>query len=274
MSAALDLPAYFHRIGLTEQPQADLATLRRIHALHPGSIAFENLSVLLGQPVLLDLGSLQKKMITQGRGGYCFEHNTLLWQVLRAVDFKVSALAARVRWNVPREQTTAMGHMLLRVECETESYIADVGFGGLTLTAPLRLYPDIEQQTPHELFRLTESAGDYTLEARIDVAWKPLYCFNLRQQYAPDFEAWNWYASTAPQSVFMRNLMVARPEATRRHALFNNRYTVHELGGHTTTRLLTGAAEMRAVLTEAFRIRLPEGDLLTTKLQQIAEQPG
>ena len=45
-------------------------------------------------------------------------------------------------------------HMLLLVDLDGLPYIADVGFGGNVLTAPLRLEPHIAQATPHESHRL------------------------------------------------------------------------------------------------------------------------
>jgi N-hydroxyarylamine O-acetyltransferase len=45
-------------------------------------------------------------------------------------------------------------HRLLLVELNGERWIADVGFGGQTLTAPIRLLANEEQETPHGLYRL------------------------------------------------------------------------------------------------------------------------
>src|SRR5204862_693519 len=94
------------------------------------------------------------KLLTPGRGGWCFEHNLLFAHALEAIGFDVTRLAARVRWNVPEDVVTARSHMLLRVRVDGEDWIADVGFGGLTLTAPLRLRPELEQATPHEPHRI------------------------------------------------------------------------------------------------------------------------
>src|SRR6202012_5025314 len=107
---------------------------------------------------------------------WCYEQNLLLSHVLQSLGFKVTGLAARVRWNQPEGAVRARTHCLLLVENVAGGpYIADVGFGGLTLTGPLRLVPDLEQATPHELFRLhREQEDDYILEALVRDAWKPL----------------------------------------------------------------------------------------------------
>ncbi|TGT04040.1 arylamine N-acetyltransferase, partial [Mesorhizobium sp. M8A.F.Ca.ET.213.01.1.1] len=117
--------------------EASLATLKALHRQHPQAIAFENLDPFLGHARKLDLASLQDKIFTHGRGGYCYEHNLLFMHALTALGFEVSGLAARVLWGQPDDAITARSHMLLRVEFDGHTYLADVGFGGLTLTAPL-----------------------------------------------------------------------------------------------------------------------------------------
>src|SRR5690606_11765990 len=134
---AFDLNAYFKRIRYSGSRTPNLATLKAIHALHPAAIPFENLNPLLGIPVLLDSPSLKSKLIDAQRGGYCFEHNLLLKEALESLGFPATSLAARVIWNRSDDAITSRSHMLLLVEVEGEQYLADVGFGGQTLTAPL-----------------------------------------------------------------------------------------------------------------------------------------
>src|SRR4051812_28386263 len=177
--SGIDLGAYFRRIGFTGDAKPDLATLRAIHRLHAVAIPFENLSAFVGEPIALDAASLEAKLVGGGRGGWCFEHNLLLRHVLDAVGFEVTSLAARVRWNVPPNVQTARSHCLLKVETGEGDFIADVGFGGQTLTAPLRLVANVKQSTPHEKFRLAHAAERFTLEARLDGEWQALYVFDL-----------------------------------------------------------------------------------------------
>jgi len=273
VETSLDLDAYFQRIGYDGERAPTLATLQAIHARHATIIPFENLTPLLHQPVRLDLASLQDKLIHGGRGGYCFEQNLLLRAVLLGLGFRVTALAARVRWNVPDEVVTARGHMLLRVEVDGQAYLADVGFGGLTLTAPLALIPDLEQPTPHELFRVMADGDGYMMQAQIGQLWKSLYRFDLQEQYLPDYEVTNWYLSNNPSSHFVTGLMAARPDADRRYALRNNQLAIHHLNGDTERRVLTTVADFRAILEDAFQITLPKTPDLDPALQRLVEQP-
>ncbi len=265
------LAAYFKRIDYRGDGAPTLATLQDIHQAHAIAIAFENLTPLMRQPVKLDLPALLDKLVEGGRGGYCFEQNLLLRHALAALGFRVTGLAARVRWNVPEDVVTARGHMLLRIDLADGPYLADVGFGGLTLTAPLRLAPDLAQQTPHEPFRLVEQGTGYALQAQVGGEWRPLYTFELQEQHQPDYEVSSWYLSNHPRSHFVTGLIAARPDAGRRYALHNNQLSIHTLGGPSERRALTTVEELCATLERDFRIRLPDRTALAAALAPLVQ---
>lgn len=271
LSTVVDLDAYFQRIGYRGDRAPTLETLQAIHRCHAETIAFENLNPFLQQPVLLDLKSLQDKLIGQNRGGYCFEQNLLLRSVLIALGFQVTNLAARVLWNQPEGTISPRSHMLMRVDIDDKPYIADVGFGGLTLTAPLSLTPELEQQTPHELFRLIEQNNTYILQANLAGEWKRLYSFDLQEQKLPDYEVSNWYVSTHPSSLFVTTLIIAKPSLDRRYALRNNELTIYPLQGPTERRMLATVQELRAVLEDIFDLQVSSIADLHTGLQRLVE---
>lgn len=268
----IDLDAYFQRIGYSGERSPTLKTLEAIHLCHAQSIAFENLSPLLKQPVLLDLNSLQQKLIDQRRGGYCFEQNALFRSALIAIGFRVTNLAARVVWNRPEGSIAPRSHMLLKVEIDEAPYIADVGFGGLTLTTPLLLTPDTVQPTPHEPFRFLLIDHTYTMQAFLHQEWKSLYRFDLQEQQQPDYEVSNWYTSTHPNSLFVNSLLVARPDSDCRYALQNNQLTTHYLDDCTDRKLLNTVSELRSVLEEVFQLQLPDAADLDRVLQKLIDQ--
>lgn len=274
MQDDFDLAAYFERIGYGGPAVPRLETLREIHRLHPQEIAFENLNPLLRWPVLLDIRSLQHKLVTQRRGGYCYEHNLLLKHALERVGFRVAGLAARVLMNSPEDAIRPRTHMLLQVDVDDELWIADVGFGGMTLTAPLRLVEHVPQSTPHESFRLTRLGGDYALQAEVRGEWRTLYRFDLQEQVLPDYELTSWYLSNNPESHFVQRLIAARTAPQRRYALRQNELAIHELNGETVRRSLTSADALRETLSDTFGIALPRSDELDAKLVQIVSQPA
>jgi len=132
---ALDLDAYLRRGGYSGARDPTAAVLEALHRAHAAAIPFENLDILLGRPIRLDLESLQEKLVRSRRGGYCFEQNLLFASVLEALGFRVTRLAARVRYRtsliLPRT------HMTLLVDVEGAGRLADVGFGAEGLLAPV-----------------------------------------------------------------------------------------------------------------------------------------
>lgn len=271
--AGLDLEGYFRRIGYSGPRTANLDTLKALVLHHVETIPFENLNPFLRWPVQLDLESLQQKLVCDGRGGYCFEQNSLFSQVLQALGFQVTQLAARVMWNAPEGAIRPRSHMLLRLDLEEKPYIVDVGFGGSTPTGVLRLEPEVEQATPHESFRfITIGKEIFMMQAKIREEWQSLYRFDLQEQYLVDYEVSNWYISNHPDSHFIKNLIAARPERGRRYTLYNNELTVHHLAGETERRTLNSAAEVRATLEEIFRVILPEAPELDAALQRLVAQ--
>jgi N-hydroxyarylamine O-acetyltransferase len=269
MPPSIDLDAYLKRIGLPQPVRADLDHLRALATAHVASIAFENLNPLLGLAVDLELAALENKLLHAGRGGYCFEQNLLFAAALRAMGYDVSYLLARVLWNQPEDAITGQTHMLLRVELEGQSWLVDAGFGGQALSGALRLMPDIAQPTSLEPYRLVRSGGDWRMQSLVRGQWLTLYRFDLRPAWAIDCIVSNHYVSTHPASRFVANLIVARTEPGRRLSLLNHEFTIrrpdHEPERHT----LADHLEIRQVLEQQFLLRLPEGEGLDRRLQQL-----
>lgn len=266
----LNLNAYFAHIGYAGAAEPSLATLRELLWRHPQRIAFENLSPLLGEPVPLDLASLQAKLLGGGRGGWCFEHNLLLRAVLRQLGFEVTGLAARVPGG-ESPQAAPRSHMLLSVRLPEGVFIADAGFGGQTPTAPLRLQGEVEQPTPHGTFRLNPTADGYGLALRLPQGWSELYHFDLQPQQPADYEYANWYLATHPSSIFRAGLRVARPAPDGRHTLLNGRYQLHGNDGVSRARTLGSVAELREVLREHFGLVAPPGEAVDARLASLLQ---
>ena len=264
----MNLNAYLNRIGFEGTPGPDFQTLEQLQRLHPIAIPFENLSTLLGEPVRLDIGSLEAKLIHDQRGGYCFEQNSLFQHVLEAIGFSVLPLAARVVWNPGHINPRT--HMAMLVDIGEQRWLCDIGFGGATLTAPLEFVAGVEQDTPHERFRILAVDQSFELQIELDGRWRPMYRFDLQRQFPIDYEALNHYVATWPGSHFRHVLMAGRPDSDGRHALFGNRYTRIENGAEAEAQTICTAMELRVLLTDQFHIRLPAHPGLDTALARIA----
>lgn len=255
-----DLAAYCARIGYHGPREPTLTTLRALHALHPAAIPFENLDPLLGRPVALDLASLQAKLVSGRRGGYCFEQNTVFAAALRAFGFSLTTLGARVRWGAtPERPEGARSHMLLAVQLGDATWFADVGFGGYLLAAPVCLAPGLVQATPADPVRVVEaveSAG-YVLEVELASGWRSLYRFTLEPQLPQDYEVANWFTSTNPTSLFTENLFAERLTGGIRYDLFNTRLRERDPDGRMVERLIENARDLGATLENTFGITPP-----------------
>lgn len=248
------LHGYLERIGFTGTPQADLPTLAAIQQRHIATFPFENLNPLLGLPVELDADWLYHKMVQGGRGGYCFEQNLLLRDMLAHVGFQPRILLGRA--GASGGPVAGRTHLVLLVPLNGQQYLVDTGYGGLVPTGPLLLQPDLVQHTPNEDYRLITLEDEFRLEINLLGQWQRLYEFSLQKQLMEDLEVANWYTATSPASRFTRMLNLARAESDRRYTLARRTLSVYKPGQEPVKRELATLEEIKDVLTEKFRINL------------------
>jgi N-hydroxyarylamine O-acetyltransferase len=259
-SPAVDLDAYFARIGYDGPREPSLAVLRALHQKHPDAIPFENIDVLLGRPISLDPAAVDAKLIGAGRGGYCYEQNGLLKRVLTALGFQVTGLMARVLWMVPDHlPPRPRSHMVLavRVPGDDTTWLADVGFGGCVLTGPLALFSDAVQATPNGDFRILpidELGGERQVQANLSGRWAATYQVALGAWADQDYEQANFYTYAHPSSHFTYSLTAGRTTPTARYALKNNRLTHRDATGALVEQRDLSAAELEAVLRDVLRL--------------------
>jgi N-hydroxyarylamine O-acetyltransferase len=253
---AVDLEAYLARIGAPSPLAPSADALADLQQAHVGAIPFENLDILLGRPILLDLESLQAKLVADRRGGYCFEQNTLFQAALEAMGFEVTALAARVR--IGATAVRARTHMLLLVDLPEGPFVADVGFGA---DGPLRALP-LAEGPEHWVgpsgHRLRREGDLWVLEANADGSWVDLYAFTLEAQHPIDFEMANHYTSTHPRSAFVNSLTAQRLFPERRVVLRNRDLTVRE-GRVTETTTIRDPEHLLEVLETFCDLPFPPG---------------
>jgi N-hydroxyarylamine O-acetyltransferase len=268
-----NLALYLQRLGFDAPPAPTLETLRQLQLRHTGAFPFENLSTLSGQPVLIDLPSIEQKVLHDGRGGYCYELNNLFLALLQALGFDARGISGRVVMGQPEGAWTARTHRLSLVTLDGVRYITDVGFGGMVPTAPLMLDTPAEQFTPHEPYRIEPHEDGYTLRANVGGEWRAMYIFDLQRQEDIDYAVGNWYVSTHPESSFARQLMVARTGEGWRRTLNNGSFAIHRIGGETERRQVTDVDELMGLLRSEFEIRVPREAALRRVIEGLIQQP-
>lgn len=263
MDGTIDLDAYFARVAYSGVRAPTLEVLRALHLLHPMAIPFESLDPLLGRGVMIDAASLEAKLVRRRRGGYCFEHNGVFLRVLAALGFAVTPLAARVRWMLPDDAPpTPLSHMLIRVDLPDGPWICDVGFGGQSPTASLRLLAGLEQTTPHGTYRFLDAGSDrFDLQMRLPERWQTMYRFTLEPQAQRDYEVFNWSTSSHPASRFVNNLIASRVVGERRLNLFNTEFSVYWPDGSIDRSSLADAATVHSCLEAEFGITIERSEI-------------
>ncbi|NGO44775.1 arylamine N-acetyltransferase family protein [Streptomyces ureilyticus] len=214
--------AYLRRIG-AERPALPTAdALRELHLRHLLTVPFENLSIHLGEEILLEEKRLLDKLVGARRGGFCYELNGAFGALLAELGFEVTLLAARVygeegRLGIPFD------HLALRVgTSDGGDWLVDVGFGANS-HYPLAFGERGEQVDPGGTFRLVEAgadpagvrggaagSGDLALDLDVLRDGTPQYRLELRPRVLEDCVSGAWWHSTSPVSHFTRSLVCSR----------------------------------------------------------------
>ena len=256
---AFDLDAYLARIGYNSPLAPDRATLAGMLAAHMNAIHFENIDVLLGRPIALDLDSLQDKMVRRRRGGYCFEQATLFDAALRAIGFKTTLRTARVILVLPPDKAPR-GHMIVVVDLPEGSFVVDPGLGGLGCRAPVPL-----DGTPvvdgGESNRIVSDGRTRTLKVESGERKVDAWISGLDDDNWVDFELANHWFSTHPASPMRQRLMLRAMTPHGRVTVMNRDVTIRA-NGKADVRRLEDRAELRRWLQDVFGFDLPEAESL------------
>jgi N-hydroxyarylamine O-acetyltransferase len=197
------LSAYLERLGLGREP-----ALADLHRAHMTSIPFENLDPHRGVPVSLEPDSLHRKLVTERRGGYCFEHNLVLAAGLRALGAEVEPLLGRVRRGRPAGTPRPRTHLVLRVRSGGAVWLADAGFGHGSLLEPIPFGPGGPYEQSGWRFRVVPDGPEHVLQTDEGAGWTDLYGFVPEPVPVVDIETSNWFTSTHPRSPFVTGLIV------------------------------------------------------------------
>lgn len=242
---------YLKRIGVPRPVSPDLGTLRELQLAHLHAVPFENLSIHLGEPIVLDQDALVSKVVQRRRGGFCYELNGAFAALLREFGYQVSMLSARV-FDAGGRPGLPFDHMTLRVDL-AEPWLVDVGFGRFAVR-PLRLDHRVPQPDPDGMFRIAESpSGHGDLDVVSD--GMPAYRIDPRPYQLADFGPACWFQQTWPDSHFRQSLTCSILTASGRVTLSGDRLITTE-GGERTERSLSGNAEILAAYRTYFDINL------------------
>jgi N-hydroxyarylamine O-acetyltransferase len=260
VTASLDLDAYFERIRWVGTTSPSLQTLSGILRAHMMSIPFENLDVLLGRPVRLDLESVEGKLVRARRGGYCFEHATLFAAALEKLGFQPVRHTARVVLFAPRAASPRT-HMILTVPLPDGNFILDPGFGAFAPRVPVPLTDGSQVRADHEVHSLVRDGRYWMLQTRVGDKNVDAWVSTLEEDNLVDFEMGNYFTSTHSRSPFVNRIMMRALTSDGRVTVMNRDLTIWRANEPYSTQL-ADRASLRALVIEHFGFDLPEVERL------------
>lgn len=226
--------------------------LNQMQGRHIAQFSFNSLAVVLGQELPLDLESLFEKIVVNGKGGYCFEQNKLIFNVLEQMGFEVRLLLARVTYN--RDVDSARTHRVTLVTLGDDQYIVDGGFGHLGARQPVKLALGTAQQQADECFRIIQDDSEiYHYQVLKDGDFFTLYTFDFNHYTEADCTVGHFYSHRHPDAAFVNNLVVCRKHEDRIDSLRNNELHRVDSEGTSVTQLST-SSDLHKALTQVFEM--------------------
>ena len=250
---------YLRRIGQPSPCGATLGTLRSLHLAHRESILFENVTIQTGGAISTELADIERKFLDEGRGGYCFEHDTLFAAALQDAGFETTSLLGRVRRGPPERWCRT--HMVLRARVDNQVYLADVGFGGIGLLEPMPLHDGMSVEQGGLVYRLRREDHVWVLSMRdADGVEGDMYEFSEDPQTPGDVAVANHFTATHPGSIFRQTLTIQRAARSERTILRTDALTRYR-DGHMTEEPVA-RERLREIARDIFGVELPDGPLV------------
>lgn len=229
----------------------DMNFLQDLQSRHIAKHTFNNLAVLLGQEIPLEVDSLFSKMVEKRRGGYCFEHNKWVFHVLQELGFEVRLLLARVVYN--RDVDSARTHRITLLKFRGEEYIVDAGFGHYGARMPVKISGESQDMGDSHYRIIKKDAHTYSYQMIKDGEFFTIYTFDKNTYTDADCTLGHFYSHRHPEAVFVNNLVVCRKGFNDIRSLRNHAF-YHIRDGETEVTEIVDAPQLHQILTQTFEL--------------------
>lgn len=217
---------------------------------------FENLEIFRERRCpSLEPEDLFRKVVEQGRGGYCFELNKLFYLLLRELGYDCRCAAARILYR--RTDPRPLSHRVILADTEDEGrWLCDVGYGGPGPKGALRMAPG-EQIVEGEVFDLREENGETVVYRHDPDGAQKLMAFRDAPVMEVDFDVLHGYFGWHPKSIFTQKLVVYRCVPGGIASLVGDQYTLIRRGRMVESHKISGEEELASTLRDSFGLTLP-----------------
>jgi len=247
---------YLQVLDLTGN-KPDLTFLSEITRRHAAQFAFSSVGPMLGDDLPLDVESLYRRIIVNRRGGYCFEQNGFLFEMLQELGFEVSLYLGRVIYN--QDIHPGLTHRITLVKIDGEHYIADVGFGPLGPQHPVSMSGEASHES-FRVFRIEERhPGEFHMQTLKDGQYYSLYKFELTRYGPADCEVGHFYSHKHPGATFVNHLVVSKIMDNEVRSLRNREFWIITASGEQRFNISDGA-QLKTVLDSRFGININEDE--------------
>jgi len=268
----MNTESYLKRINYQKPLKADKETLFQLHQAHLYHVPFEDLNIHYDIPIVLRAQDLYEKVVTNRRGGFCYELNGLFGELLKEIGFQTTLVAAKVI-DKHGKVGPKYDHAALIVELENlpngsqEKWLVDVGFGGDSFVLPKELKLDIVQKDIHDYYKF-EKYGEQEwllLQSGDGQQFTKQYVFSFESEELTNFEGECQKKQTEEEGYFKKNLMCTKATPEGRISIFNDRLTIKDRSGK-EFRKIENEKELFSLLATEFGI--PTKDLVDNQIKR------
>jgi len=227
----MNIQAYLNRINYDQSLKTDQSTLFSLHQAHLYNIPFEDLNIHYNIPIILETNKLYQKVITEKRGGFCYELNGLFIELLKEIGFKTTLISAKVI-DKHGKVGVKFDHAAIIVDLE-KRWLIDVGFGGDSFVLPKELKLGVIQKDVHDHYKFEKySEEEWLLSFSSDGEnFSKQYVFSFEEQALANFESECQRKQTQEDGYFKMNLMCTKATTEGRISIYNDRLTINNRGG-------------------------------------------
>jgi len=245
---------YFKKLEIHPK-ELSLELIESMQKAHIKKFSFNNIAVLLKKEISLKTEHIVEKIVNKNLGGYCFEHNQLMYEVLKYLGFDVRILIAKVINN--QDIDVARTHRVTLLKWEKNNYLIDVGFGLMCPNKPIKI--EKSNNSGHTYRIIQNKETDYILETLVKNSYFSLYKFNLQNYTQADCEMGNFYSAHFPNAVFVNNFLISLTLPNLKLSLRNHTY--HKISKEGTQIIeIKNSTHLCSIIRNDFKILLSKSE--------------